>query len=215
MDQASAQLVINEVDADQFSNDTAEFVELYDGGVGNTDLSGLALVMYNGSDHASYSAFDLDGQSTDSNGYFVLCGNAANVANCDLDVSPSIDLMQNGADAVALYTADASHFPNDTSPTTIGLHEAIVYETTNDIDGDGLLLLLNAGQPMVDEGGEGNQIAHSNQRCGNGKGGQRNTDTYTQALPTPGGKNNCPYSETECTYFIVSAQDGGIVAICL
>ena len=54
-------VVINEVDADQVSTDSAEFVELYDGGVGNTDLTGLVLVLYNGSDDASYLSFDLDG----------------------------------------------------------------------------------------------------------------------------------------------------------
>ena len=94
--------LINEVDADQVSTDSAEFVELYDGGVGNSDLSGLSLVLYNGSDDQSYLAFDLDGQSTGADGYFVLCGNAANVANCDLDVSPDTNLIQNGEDAVTL-----------------------------------------------------------------------------------------------------------------
>jgi hypothetical protein len=41
--------VINEVDADQVGTDSAEFVELFDGGVGNTDLTGLVLVLVNGS----------------------------------------------------------------------------------------------------------------------------------------------------------------------
>ena len=94
-------IVINEVDADQISTDTAEFVELYDGGAGNTDLTGLTLVLYNGSDNLSYRAFDLDGQSTDGDGYFVLCGNAANVANCDLEVSPDTNLIQNGVNMAA------------------------------------------------------------------------------------------------------------------
>ena len=108
-------VIINEVDADQVSTDSAEFVELFDGGTGSTDLSGLVLVLFNGSDDASYLAFDLDGQSTDGAGYFVLCGNAANVANCDLDVSPDTNLIQNGADAVALLVGDGTDFPNDSA----------------------------------------------------------------------------------------------------
>ena len=36
---AFAQVIINEVDADQVGTDAAEFIELYDGGAGNTDLS--------------------------------------------------------------------------------------------------------------------------------------------------------------------------------
>lgn len=188
---AVGHILINEVDADQVSTDSAEFVELFDGGVGNTDLTGLSIVLYNGSDDASYLAFDLDGQSTGSDGYFVLCGDATNVANCNLEVSPNTNLIQNGADAVALVLGDASSFPNDTPVSTVGLIDAIVYDT-NDSDDVGLLVLLNAGQPQVNEGGGGNGTAHSNQRCANGSGGARNTDSYTQRPPSPGVANDCP-----------------------
>jgi len=195
---ASGDIVINEVDADQVSTDAAEFIELYDGGVGNTDLTGLVLVLVNGSDNASYLAFDLDGQSTDANGYFVICGDASNVGNCDLDVSPNTNLIQNGTDAVALYTGNAADWPNDTPVTTDNLIDAIVYDT-NDSDNAGLLVLLNAGQPQVNEGGGGDQTGHSNQRCPNGSGGARNTDTYTQAIPSPGVDNTCGTTATEKT----------------
>jgi hypothetical protein len=47
------ELIINEVDADQTGTDVAEFVELYDGGIGNTDLTGLVLVLINGTDDAA------------------------------------------------------------------------------------------------------------------------------------------------------------------
>jgi hypothetical protein len=186
----NVEFLINEVDADQPSTDNAEFIELYDGGVGNTDLTGLVLVLYNGSNDLSYSAFDLDGQSTDGSGYFVLCGDAANVANCDLDVTPNTDLIQNGQDAVALYTGDATSFPTNTAVTTTDLLDALVYDT-DDADDAGLLVLLNASQPQVNENGGGNGTAHSNQRCPNGSGGARNTDTYEQWEPTPGAVNVC------------------------
>ena len=100
-------VIINEVDADTPGNDTAEFVELYDGGAGNTSLTGLAVVFYNGSNSLSYAAFDLDGLFTDANGYFTL-GNLA-VTNSGLVFADN--LLQNGADAVALYAGDASSFP--------------------------------------------------------------------------------------------------------
>jgi predicted extracellular nuclease len=183
-------LVINEVDADQVSTDSAEFVELFDGGTGNMDLSGLVLVFFNGSDDASYAAFDLDGFSTDGTGYFVLCGNAANVGNCDLDVSPDTNLIQNGADAVALYPGTATDFPEDTPLTTANLIDAVVYDT-NDADDAALLALLNAGQVQVNEGGGGDSTADSNQRCPNGSGGARNTSSYAQFAPTPGEENTC------------------------
>lgn len=72
-----ARLVINECDADQAGTDTAEFVELYDGGAGNTALDGYVLVFYNGSVDLSCAAYDLDGSSTDASGFFGI-GNTAN-----------------------------------------------------------------------------------------------------------------------------------------
>ena len=188
------EVLINEVDADNTSTDSAEFVELYDGGLGNSDLSGLVLVFFNGSNDASYRSYDLDGQSTDANGYFVLCGNAANVANCDLDVSPSSNLIQNGADAVALYSGDASDFPNGTAVTTTNILDAIVYDTS-DGDDAGLLVLLNADQPQVNENNGGEGTLNSNQRCPDGGGGARNTYAYVQLVPTPGAANGCPPPE--------------------
>ncbi len=182
--------LINEVDADQTSTDDAEFVELFTPGEGNFSLDGYSLVFYNGSDDASYEAFDLDGYSTDASGYFVLCGDALNVPNCDLDVSPNTNLIQNGADAVALVFGDAADYPEDTPVSTVGLVDAIVYDT-NDSDDAGLLPLLNAGQPQVNEDGAGDKDNHSNQRCPSGFGGARNTDTYEQAAPTPGDNNDC------------------------
>jgi len=183
-------MIVNEVDADQSGTDSAEFVELYDGGAGNTLLDGLVVVLFNGSDDASYLAFDLDGETTDANGFFVLCGNPGNVPNCDLDVGASSNLIQNGADAVALFQGDAGSFPNDTPITTDFLIDALVYDT-NDGNDAVLLTLLNSGQPQVNEGGEGSSGAHSNQRCPNGTGGGRNTVGYVQAEPSPGMLNNC------------------------
>ena len=139
---ALSQILVNEVDADQAGTDNAEFVELYDGGAGGTDLSGLVLVFFNGGSDTSYAAYDLDGQSTGAGGFFVLCGDASQVTNCDLDVSPNTKLLQNGADAVALYTNDATDFPNGTAVTTTNLLDALVYDTA-DADDGGLLVLLN------------------------------------------------------------------------
>ncbi len=186
----TATLVINEVDADQTSTDAAEFIEIYDGGGGATALDGYVLVLYNGSNDLSYLAFDLDGKATDANGFFVLCGDAANVPNCDLDVTPNTDLVQNGADAVGLYAANGSDFPLNTPVTVANIVDALVYDT-NDADDAGLLVLLNAGQPQVDENANSAGTTESNQRCPNGAGGQRNTSSYDQYPPTAGTANDC------------------------
>ncbi|MDB4292253.1 endonuclease [Maribacter sp.] len=183
----AAQIIINELDADTAGTDALEFIELYDGGAGNTSLDGLVVVLYNGSDNQSYNdAIDLDGFSTDENGYFVI--GSALVSNVDL-VAFTTNGLQNGADAAALYEGNALDFPNDT-PILINdsLLDAVVYDTS-DSDAIVLLTLLNAGEAQIDEGGMNNKDGQSIQRIPNGSGGARNTAAYTQATPTPGAEN--------------------------
>jgi uncharacterized repeat protein (TIGR01451 family) len=192
----ATELLINEMDADQAGTDAGEFIELYDGGSGNTSLDGLVLVLFNGSDDASYLSFDLDGHATDESGYFVLCGDNANVPNCDLDVTPDTNLIQNGADAVALFVGNASEFPNDTPVTATGLIDAIVYDT-DDSDDPGLLDVLTPGQPQVNERAGGDGTGHSSQRCPNGSGGPLVTTTFLQFSPTPGAENVCLETDLE------------------
>ena len=92
-------ILINEVDAETPGTDTAEFIELYDGGSGHTNLDGLVVVFFNGQDDRAYRTFDLAGHQTNGDGYFLL-GNES-VAGVDL-VFPD-NVLQNGPDAVALY----------------------------------------------------------------------------------------------------------------
>ena len=196
-------IIINEVDSDTPGADAAEFVELYDGGVGNTALDGLVVVFYNGSNDLSYAAFDLDGLFTDANGYFTL-GNAAGSGL----VFPGNGL-QNGADAVALFAGDAADFPANTPVTTTNLQDAVVYGT-DDADDVGLLALLNAGQPQADEGGSGIGDTKSIQRCPNGAGGARNTASYAQGAPTPGAVNACvPPPPPSNSVIVISQVYGG------
>lgn len=203
-------VLINEVDADTDGSDDMEFVELFDGGVGNTDLSGLVIVFFNGSDDASYDAFDLDGYSTDANGYFVL-GNPS-VPGVDLVFEPgSSGALQNGADAVALYVGDAADFPEDTPVTAAKLIDALVYDT-NDDDVNGLINVLTPGQPQVNEAGDGDKDAHSNQRIPNGSGGRLVTTTYTQIPPTPGALNIGPLDGLAHQYVLLANEDVEISA---
>ena len=204
----SAQILINEIDADTPRTDVAEFVELFDGGSGETDLSAYVLVFFNGNKDTVYRAFDLDGSMTNKKGYFVLCGNEENVNNCDKKVSPDTNLIQNGADAIALYRDDETNFPKGTTLTTTNLIDAIVYDT-NDRDDDGLLALLGQREPQVNEGNPNKAAIHSNQRCPNGSGSARRTADYAQFPPTPGAENTCGIT-TKGTIPNVSLNSGEI-----
>ena len=177
-------LIINEVDSDTPGTDIAEFVELYDGGLGNVPLDGYVVVFFNGgvANDASYAAFDLDGFTTNAAGYFTL-GNTA-VAGVDLIIPNG--LMQNGPDAVALFAANSSDFPNGTPITTTDIRDALVYSNSATIDA-GLLVLLNSGQLQINENSTGTGTTVSMQRVPNGSGGMRNTNTYQVTTPTPDG----------------------------
>jgi len=144
--QETKDIVINETDADTPSTDILEFIELYDGGVGNVSLDNLAIIFFNGSDDQSYNisphanGIDLDGYSTDANGYFVLGNSGVSAANLNFNNNS----FQNGADAVALYLGNGTDFPNDTPISSVNLIDAVVYDT-NDADNTGLLALLTGG----------------------------------------------------------------------
>ena len=195
--------LINEVDSDQAGTDAAEFVEIF--ADPNTSLTGLSLVFFNGFNDLSYKAVDLDGRSTDTSGFFVLCGNATNVANCDLVVTPGTDLIQNGQDAVALYEADATAFPNNTAVTSTNLRDAVVYDTA-DADDPTLLSVLTPGQPQVDENGANLGTTQSIQRCPDGASGRLVTIGYGLGSPTPGTSNSCAPPPSAVT--LISAVQG-------
>ena len=112
-----AQVVINEVDADQVGTDAAEFIELY--GTPGQSLNGMVMVWFNGAAATSYKTIDLSGNVIPASGYFVL-GNTG-VAN--VNVTFTGNTLQNGADAIAIYTATAAAWPNGTAVSATGLVE--------------------------------------------------------------------------------------------
>lgn len=102
-------IVINEVDYDQPSlgMDNLEFVELKNTGNGPLNLLGFSVVLVDGNEGNAviYNTIPLPDVDLAAGDYFVICGNAGNVNNCDLDVSPDINLIQDGnnfPDAVAI-----------------------------------------------------------------------------------------------------------------
>jgi hypothetical protein len=146
---ANAALIISEIDSDTPGTDIAEFVEIYSTTGTTTSLDGFSIVFFNGgaANDASYLAFDLDGFSTDASGYFLI----GNSGVPGVGITVASNTIQNGADAVALYAADATSFPNGTVPTTLNLVDALVYDTS---DPDDTALLTALGETIqYDENG--------------------------------------------------------------
>ncbi|MDT0556382.1 T9SS type A sorting domain-containing protein [Patiriisocius hiemis] len=173
------QIVINEVDADQTSTDTTEFIELLSD-TPNFNLNGYIVVLYNGSSDESYTTVDLSGFTTDGNGYLIIGSDA--VPGVDIPLGPD-NTIQNGADAIAIYQDNAANFPNGTPVTNTNLIDALVYGTGDPDDTD---LLTALGETVqYDENANGMKDTESIQR--NPADG-----TYCVGLPTLRATNiNC------------------------
>lgn len=168
------QIVINELDCDTPSTDTLEFIELKSD-IPIFSLDGYLVVLFNGSvsgADSSYFSIDLTGYTTDVNGLLLIGSN---------NVSPvpqlliSADVIQNGADAVAIYQASWEDFPGGTLATTTNMIDALVYDTS-DADDTVLMNLLGITE-QINENQNGNKDNESIQR--------NNDGTYTIKAPTP------------------------------
>ncbi len=143
---AHAVPVINEIDPQQPGpTDPLEFVEL--AGPANLSLNGLVVVFFNGNTDTSYRSFDLDGYQLGPTGFFLL-GNVGVAPTPDI-IFPDTTL-QNGADAVALYTGNDTDFPNGTPATSTNLLDAIVYGSASNPTDTGLLAALNQTTQYID-----------------------------------------------------------------
>ncbi|WP_339755200.1 endonuclease [uncultured Winogradskyella sp.] len=171
-------LVINELDSDNPSIDTQEFVEIKSQ-TPNFSTDGYVLVFFNGSTNggdSSYLTINLTGYTTDSNGLLL-------IGSTNISPFPQLliseNLIQNGADAVAIYQASPNDFPEGTVANITNLIDVLLYDTS---DSDDLTLIdifdddpNFASIQQINEGSSGsiNSI-------------QRNNDgTYFTDIPTP------------------------------
>ncbi|HJS18135.1 MAG TPA: ExeM/NucH family extracellular endonuclease [Anaerolineales bacterium] len=165
-------LVINEIDYDQPSTDTAEFVEIRNNDSVSVDLSAYDVQMVNGNAGGAvqYRLFDLPAISLAPGDYFVLCANNTTVANCDLDVTPETDLIQNGApDAVAL------------------LFGASIVDTVSYEGNTGAPYTEGSGVGLVDTASGTQSIS----RCPDASDTDVNNVDFSERTSTPGTLNAC------------------------
>ncbi len=175
-------LVINEFDPDSPSTDTAEFIEIKSQ-TPNFSTNGYILVFFNGStngEDSSYLTIDLMGLETDNNGLLVI-GGAEVVPFPQLIISENS--IQNGADAVGIYQANASDFPGGTLATQTNLIDAMVYGT-NDTEDTVLLGLLGETTQYNDNG------TNSNPRSIQRFVDAMDNESYSTATPTPRREND-------------------------
>jgi uncharacterized protein len=169
----STTLVVNEVDYDQPSTDTAEFLEIKNVSDAAINLDGYTVEMVNGTGGGAsvYGTIDLPNESFAAGDYFVVCANEATVPNCDLDVEPDTNLIQNGApDAVAIRLGET-------------LVDAVSYE------GDtGAPYTEGSGTGLEDGASAGESIS----RCADGVDTDQNNVDLVTTPSTPGATSDCP-----------------------
>ena len=179
----NARLVINEVDYDQVSTDTAEFLEIYNGSGSAVDLTNLSVVFINGADNAEYLRQDLDaGGTLPAGGYLVVAQNAVTVAAGALVIRFAGGIQNGAPDGVALINRQ-----------TMTVIDALSYEgamTMANINGFPAPVNLVEGTVLPTNIADSNTIAGSLSRLPNG------TDTDNAAsdwnfttTPTPGAAN--------------------------
>jgi predicted extracellular nuclease len=174
---ASTTVVVNEVDYDQVSTDTAEFLELKNVSSSPISLDSYVVELVNGNAGGAliYDTIDLPDVSLPAGDYFVVCANAATVANCDLDDAPETNFIQNG------------------DPDAIGLRndETLV---------DALSYGGNSGAPYTEGSGAGldDNADGTNglSRCPDGTDTDVNNVDFSYRPSTPGTANDCPPAPT-------------------
>jgi hypothetical protein len=115
---ANAQLVINEFDYDQVSTDTAEFIELYNAGSTPIVLVDYVIILINGNNNTPYDTIPLSPTTLNPGSFYVICGSAGFVANCNQMEAAASNILQNGSpDAMGLIQL-----------STTSLVDAVSYE---------------------------------------------------------------------------------------
>ena len=187
-------VVINEVDYDQPSADTAEFLELKNISSHAVDLDPYTVELVNGNlgGAAVYRTVDLPAVSLAAGDWYVICANPANTPNCDLDVSPDTDLIQNG------------------SPDAIGLK-------LNGVLVDALSYEGASGAPYIEGTGAGADTAASGtaqglSRCPDGSDTNDNATDFLLRDATPGVRNFCP-GDDAAPALVSSSPTNGAVGI--
>jgi predicted extracellular nuclease len=170
----STTLVVNEVDYDQPSTDTAEFLELKNVSASAIDLDPYSVELVNGNAGGAviYQTIGLPSVSLAAGDHYVVCGDAATTANCDLDVTPDLNLIQNGG------------------PDAIGLRLGTTLVDALSYEGD-------SGAPYTEGTGAGLEdnsalAGKGISRCPDGFDTDHNNTDFGFRDITPGDANACP-----------------------
>ena len=169
-----ATLVINEVDYDQVSADTAEFIELKNVSLNAIDLSTIQIYLYNGATTVVYDTIFLPSYQLQPGAYYVICGNSGGVANCNLVVPTLSNIIENGS-------PDAMAIGSSLSPGVFA--DALSYE------GDCASPWIETAGVLTANADNNDDIRIGLSRYPDGTDTQNNSVDFTQRCITPGATN--------------------------
>ncbi|GEM_PF-5226869 len=124
-----SELIINEVDYDQPTppqEDSAEFIELKNISTSALNLENYTLEFFTDATDQIYRSYQLPNLSLAAGDYYVICGNSQTVPNCDFQISPNKELIENALispDAIAIKRGsqfiDALTYTGNTNPFSL------------------------------------------------------------------------------------------------
>ncbi|KAJ8044574.1 hypothetical protein HOLleu_07357 [Holothuria leucospilota] len=193
---------INEINIDKIYNNpnSADFIELYDGGRGNTSLDYLTLVLFDGGYHdRSYMTVGLHGYRTNSDGFFVI-GASTSMEDPDFTL-PETGFLHQGPDGIAIYRAPTMAFTYGTMAVGESIVDGIVYSLFDEASLS-LESTLTPGYATfhlsIDDDSDGKSIS----RCyGNHR---RNPTKFGVATPSPGKPNSCSSASAGFTSVVIN-----------
>jgi len=183
-------LVINEIDYDQINSDTAEYIEIYNGGVAPVNLAGYVIYLTNGvamGNGVLYKTIDLTPVGTIAAGQYLVIGSDAalmNVASGALQLS-----LGGGSDYIQNGTADGIALVDSNTATVI---DKLSYEGTStcDLPGVGNDVEMFEGMALLASVADSNSAPGSLGRIPNGADtDSNNADWKFSSTPTPGAAN--------------------------
>ncbi|MBI5495315.1 MAG: amidohydrolase family protein [Deltaproteobacteria bacterium] len=183
-------LIINELDYDQASTDTAEFVELYNPGTVGVDTTGMQLLIINGSNASVAQTINLTALTVPPGGYHLVAQCTGTTPGVTIPVDPLVTFqcvvaatgfVQNGApDGVMLFNPAAT---GDARRVDSVSYEGSVAAVT--VSGAAFPVLEGAYAALADTGSGSGSIC----RFPNGLDTDDQTTDWQDCAPTPGATN--------------------------
>ncbi len=201
--------VINEIDYDQAGTDTLEFIELRNTLNWAFSIDNYNLCLVNGSNGSVYQEIDLPDVQLGVGDYFVVCGDnggpGTSVPNCDLEVLPGSNLIQNGPpDAIGITLGPCSGIGG-------AVLEAVSYDGTvlgwSEGSGDQVVDYATWDIALVGTHSVGRSSDLQSADSGN------NNADFSPGCTTPGADNNTSLFctlQSGCDYMVENTNDTGI-----